>query len=63
MSLNSEYKCAECGHDFDKILGVYDGIVCPRCHSERVETNPYLLRTCKVDELTEDDYFAVALKP
>lgn len=38
-------------------------IRCPRCGSELLEANPYLLGTDSAENLTPEDYFAVALKP
>ena len=61
--VSSEYTCTECKHDFDSIPEMNEEIRCPRCGSESVEPNPYLLGTCNVEGLTPEDYFAVALKP
>ncbi len=58
-----EYKCTECAHDFGRIPGIDEAVRCPRCGSERIETNPYLLGTDSAEALTHEDYFAVALKP
>jgi hypothetical protein len=58
-----DYKCTQCGHDFGKAPWLDEEIRCPRCGSEQVETNPYLLGTGSAEELTPEDYFAVALKP
>ncbi len=63
LVVSSEYKCTRCEHDFDRIFGMDEGVRCPRCGSESVEHNPYLLGTCNVDGLTPEDYFAIALKP
>ncbi len=60
---HSEYKCSECEHDFNRFPWTEEKIRCPRCGSDEVEHNPYLLGTCSADLLTSEDYFAVALKP
>ena len=63
MQYCSEYKCTQCGHDFSRGPGIEEEIRCPRCGSDLIETNPYLLGTGSAEGLTPEDYFAVALKP
>ncbi len=58
-----EYKCTQCEHDFSEVPWMGEEIRCPRCGSERIEANPYLLGTDSAEDLTPEDYFAVALKP
>lgn len=59
----SEFKCAQCGHRFSRVPWMNENIQCPRCGSFFVEQNPYLLGTESAEGLTEEDYYAVALKP
>ena len=59
----SEFKCIQCGHDFGKGPWTGEAILCPRCGSEKIETNPYLFGSCSAEGLTAEDYYAVALKP
>ena len=63
MKYYADYRCNQCGHDFDKTPWRDDEIHCPRCGGEQVEANPYLLGTGSAEGLTPEDYFAVALKP
>lgn len=58
-----EYRCLDCGHSFPWLAR--DGEtppVCPRCGSQRLERNPWLLGTPSSEGLTEEDYFAAGLK-
>ena len=67
MQCCGEYKCTQCGHDFNPLPGVNgdrenEGLRCPRCGSELLEHNPYLLGTPDAEGLTPEDYFAVAMQ-
>ena len=67
MQRGSEYKCTQCGHDFNP-LPVLNGdresedLHCPRCNSKLLERNPYLLGTPDAEGLTPEDYYAVAMQ-
>ena len=58
----TEYQCKECGHSFDRLVKDSEEVRCPRCGSDELERNPFLLGSCSVDELTEEDYFAAAME-
>lgn len=59
-----EFTCKQCGHSFDKLPGTEEKDVrCPRCGSEQLERNPYLLGTPDAADLTLDDYLDVAMGP
>ena len=67
MQRCSEYKCIQCGHDFNPLPWTNrdhknEIPCCPRCGSELLEHNPYLLGTPDAEGLTPEDYFAVALQ-
>ncbi len=63
LFLNSEFKCKQCEHDFNKSPWMGEEIKCPRCGSKDLETNPYLLGSDSAEGLTPEDYYDVALKP
>jgi len=56
----SEYHCLDCGHDFGK-LGDGD-LHCPRCGSDALQRNPFLLGQASAEGLTEEDYFSCYTK-
>jgi NAD-dependent SIR2 family protein deacetylase len=60
---NAEYKCIQCGHNFSRTPWMDKSVQCPCCGGDQLENNPYLLGTCCAEGLTDEDYYAVALKP
>lgn len=64
MTLPSgEYRCAECGHSFNKPGDVEEtALSCPRCGGKAIEHSRYLLGSADAEGLAPEDYYAVCLK-
>ena len=56
----AEYKCKECGHDFNRLPGSNE-VCCPRCQSTLVERTLLLFGSINPEELAPEDYFDACL--
>lgn len=58
-----EFTCRHCSHSFNRLVDQKENSThCPRCGGQDLEEIPYLLGTAGTD-VTDDDYFDVALAP
>ncbi len=62
LPCTEEYDCRSCGHSFPGPLATPEHPVsCPRCGSDELMRNPWLLGSPFADGLTEQDYRRVNL--
>lgn len=60
MNPKPSYRCAQCGHDFER---ADEGqIRCPECGSDKIESR-FLFGTPSADELSVEDYIDALLAP
>ncbi|MSQ24989.1 MAG: hypothetical protein EXR49_01745 [Dehalococcoidia bacterium] len=50
-----EIVCLNCGHSFPSEESLAEAR-CPRCDSELLSRNPWLLGSCEAEGLTAEDY-------